>query len=67
MRNTEEIWRLVDAKAPDAIELADRVWGMRQGARAYLTKPFSEVELADMISKVMGDGTPTAPQPPAAA
>jgi hypothetical protein len=28
MRNTEEIWRLVDAKARDAIELADRVWGM---------------------------------------
>ena len=28
MRNTEEIWRLVDAKAPEAIELSDRVWGM---------------------------------------
>jgi aminobenzoyl-glutamate utilization protein B len=26
MQNTEEIWRLVDAKAADAIALADRVW-----------------------------------------
>ena len=29
----------------------DRVWGMRQGARAYLTKPFSEAELADTITR----------------
>ncbi len=29
----------------------DRVWGMRQGARAYLTKPFSEIELSDAINK----------------
>ncbi|MBR0649695.1 amidohydrolase [Roseomonas terrae] len=28
MQNSEQIWRLVDAKAPDAIGLADRVWGM---------------------------------------
>ena len=29
----------------------DRVWGMRQGAKAYMTKPFSETELADTITK----------------
>lgn len=29
----------------------DRVWGMRQGARAYLTKPFSETELSNTITK----------------
>ncbi len=35
----------------------DRVWGMRQGARAYLTKPFSETELSNTINKyVMGEG-----------
>jgi twitching motility two-component system response regulator PilH len=35
----------------------DRVWGMRQGARAYLTKPFSETELSDTITKyVTGQG-----------
>ncbi len=28
MRNDEEIWRLVDAKQGDFIELSDRVWGM---------------------------------------
>lgn len=42
----------------------DRVWGMRQGARAYLTKPFSESELADTIAGNIGQ--PEAP-PPAAA
>jgi twitching motility two-component system response regulator PilH len=31
----------------------DRVWGMRQGAKAYITKPFSESDLADMIVQVM--------------
>jgi twitching motility two-component system response regulator PilH len=35
----------------------DRVWGMRQGAKAYLTKPFSETELSDTITKyVSGAG-----------
>ncbi|TXI46297.1 MAG: response regulator [Lysobacter sp.] len=29
----------------------DRVWGMRQGAKAYLTKPFSETELSNTITK----------------
>ena len=39
----------------------DRVWGMRQGAKAYLRKPFSEQELADMIAKVMtGEPAPAA-------
>ena len=32
----------------------DRVWGMRQGARAYLTKPFSEEELATVITGHVG-------------
>ena len=39
----------------------DRMWGMRQGARAYLTKPFSEEELADVIASNLGGGAdPTA-------
>lgn len=29
----------------------DRVWGMRQGAKAYLTKPIDEKELISTISK----------------
>lgn len=31
----------------------DRVWGMRQGAKAYLTKPFNENELVDIIKQVL--------------
>ncbi|QDI04303.1 MULTISPECIES: twitching motility response regulator PilH [Xanthomonas translucens group] len=30
----------------------DRMWGMRQGARAYITKPFSEDELSEVIEQV---------------
>ena len=33
----------------------DRMWGMRQGARAYLTKPFSESDLSDVIGRLLGD------------
>lgn len=36
----------------------DRMWGMRQGACAYLTKPFSEEELAQLILETLGDGEP---------
>lgn len=42
----------------------DRVWGMRQGAKAYITKPFSESELADMIQQMLG-GDGAAATPPA--
>jgi twitching motility two-component system response regulator PilH len=37
----------------------DRVWGMRQGAKAYLTKPFSEAELAEVFTGYIGGGTGT--------
>ena len=39
----------------------DRVWGMRQGARAYLTKPFSEAELAEIITQHVGRAAPELP------
>ena len=32
----------------------DRVWGMRQGAKAYITKPFSEAELSALIEQYLG-------------
>ena len=40
----------------------DRVWGMRQGARAYITKPFSDTELSQTINGAIGPdpGPPTA-------
>ncbi|WP_226468412.1 response regulator [Luteimonas panaciterrae] len=31
----------------------DRVWGLRQGAKAYLTKPFSEADLAKVIAELI--------------
>ena len=43
----------------------DRVWGMRQGAKAYITKPFGETELADIIQEWLGGGP--APSEPSAA
>jgi twitching motility two-component system response regulator PilH len=36
----------------------DRVWGMRQGAKAYITKPFSESELARMIAQYLDGSSP---------
>ncbi len=33
----------------------DRVWGMRQGARGYITKPVSEQELAQTMKELLGD------------
>jgi twitching motility two-component system response regulator PilH len=36
----------------------DRVWGMRQGAKAYLSKPFSENELSDVITKFLSEPQP---------
>jgi twitching motility two-component system response regulator PilH len=39
----------------------DRMWGMRQGARAYLTKPFSEEELSEVIAANLGAGAPDGP------
>jgi twitching motility two-component system response regulator PilH len=33
----------------------DRVWGMRQGARDFITKPVSEKELLARIDKLLHD------------
>jgi len=38
----------------------DRMWGMRQGAKAYLTKPFSEDELAEVIERILATVVPPA-------
>ena len=34
----------------------DKVWGMRQGAKAYITKPFNEAELIAVINKLLVTG-----------
>ncbi len=38
----------------------DRMWGMRQGAKAYITKPFSEDELSEVIERVFSRDEPPA-------
>lgn len=35
----------------------DRVWGMRQGARAFITKPVNEKELLACINELLSSGT----------
>ena len=32
----------------------DKVWGMRQGAKAYITKPFNENQLIEIINGLLG-------------
>ncbi|MER3546108.1 MAG: two-component system response regulator [Rhodanobacteraceae bacterium] len=32
----------------------DRVWGMRQGAKAYVTKPVNEAELTKALNETLG-------------
>ncbi|MCS4234698.1 twitching motility response regulator PilH [Stenotrophomonas rhizophila] len=39
----------------------DRMWGMRQGAKAYITKPFSEDELSEVLERVFSNQEPPAP------
>ena len=34
----------------------DKVWGMRQGAKAYITKPFSENQLIEVINSLLVSG-----------
>ena len=43
----------------------DRMWGMRQGARAYLTKPFAEADLTDVIGRLLGSEQQPPPLPSA--
>ena len=43
----------------------DRIWGIRQGAQGYLTKPFSEAELTEAIVSTIGHGSAPAPGPEA--
>ena len=33
----------------------DRVWALRQGAKAYLVKPFKDADLVKMIEQVLGE------------
>jgi twitching motility two-component system response regulator PilH len=32
----------------------DKVWGMRQGAKAYIVKPFNEAHLVQIVNELLG-------------
>lgn len=34
----------------------DRIWGERQGAKAYVTKPVSEAELSETLNRLLAVG-----------
>ena len=34
----------------------DKVWGMRQGDKAYITKPFTESQLVELINHLLSGG-----------
>ncbi len=34
-------------------QATDKVWGMRQGAKAYLVKPISEAQLLDAVNEAL--------------
>ena len=34
----------------------DKVWGMRQGAKAYITKPFTDLQLVEVINSLLTTG-----------
>ena len=36
-----------------------RAWGLRQGARAYLEKPYSETQLLSTVREVLGTDAPS--------
>jgi len=36
------------------------VWGLRQGAKAYLTKPVNETQLVELVNELLAGRTPPA-------
>ena len=41
-------------------QVTDKVWGLRQGAKAYLTKPVNETQLIDLVNELLAGRTPPA-------
>ena len=46
--------QLTKTKETSHIQETDRMWGARQGAKAYLTKPVTEKQLLSAIEQVVG-------------
>ncbi|MEZ5456371.1 MAG: response regulator [Lysobacteraceae bacterium] len=41
-------------------QVTDKVWGLRQGAKAYLTKPVNETQLIELVNELLAGRTPPA-------
>ncbi len=41
-------------------QVTDKVWGLRQGAKAYLTKPVNEAQLVELVNELLAGRTPAA-------
>jgi len=41
-------------------QVTDKVWGLRQGAKAYLTKPVNETQLVELVNELLAGRTPPA-------
>lgn len=41
---------------------SDRYWGLRNGAHAYITKPFEDDALRERIERLLASGVPDRPQ-----
>ena len=39
-------------------QVTDKVWGLRQGAKAYLTKPVNEAALTNLVRDLLAGVTP---------
>jgi hypothetical protein len=39
-------------------QVTDKVWGLRQGAKAYLTKPVNETQLVELVNELLAGRTP---------
>jgi twitching motility two-component system response regulator PilH len=39
-------------------QVTDKVWGLRQGAKAYLTKPVNEAALVNLVRDLLSGVTP---------
>ncbi|MDX2254609.1 MAG: response regulator [Pseudanabaenaceae cyanobacterium bins.39] len=55
LRENPETWNINIVMCSSKSTQADRYWGFRQGANAYVTKPFAPEELISTIKEVLGE------------
>ncbi len=53
LRDNPETWNINIVMCSAKATKADRHWGLRQGANAYVTKPFHPEELLDTVHELL--------------